>query len=245
MNPADLPSQGCSIDTLISQRWHDGPSWLEQGERLWPTCEAMVNKEVINSESKKTIVTLAVTENSEFDYLANVSSFEKIVRITAWIRCFIQNCKKSDVVLIESTAKRVNWPHGKVVKLSEEKDGVVRLAKIRIKDGDLLRPIQRLYLSEACSPMDEDLRQQIEGQTICDKRDESNISSDSPSLVPDSGEGRPPTSVPQRVNRYGRTLLAPRRLDLQNISFLSVEFQYCGTQSGEYVPKQLNSTRIF
>ncbi|GFS29562.1 uncharacterized protein NPIL_227801 [Nephila pilipes] len=94
-----------------------------------------------------------------------------------------------DVVLIESTAKRVNWPLGKVVHLIEGKDGVVLLAKIRAKHGDLLRPIQRLYPLEVSSPIDEDLHQQIEGHTICDKRDESNISSDSSSLVPDSGEG--------------------------------------------------------
>ncbi|GBL88878.1 hypothetical protein AVEN_158982-1 [Araneus ventricosus] len=43
-----------------------------------------------------------------------------------------------DIVLIESTAKRINWPLGKVVQLIEGKDGVVRLVKIRTKQGDLL-----------------------------------------------------------------------------------------------------------
>ncbi|GFT00565.1 integrase catalytic domain-containing protein [Nephila pilipes] len=84
-----------------------------------------------------------------------------------------------DVVLIESTAKRVNWPLRKVVQLIERKDAEVRLAKIRTNHNDLLRPIQRLYPLEVISSFDEDLRQQIEGHTICDKRDESNISSDS------------------------------------------------------------------
>ncbi|GBL88877.1 hypothetical protein AVEN_158981-1 [Araneus ventricosus] len=83
------------MDTLISQRWHDGPSWLKQDKKLWPISEAMVDKEIINSERKKTIVILAVTENNEFDYLTNVSSFVKIVRITAWIRRFIRNCRNS------------------------------------------------------------------------------------------------------------------------------------------------------
>ncbi|GBN53765.1 hypothetical protein AVEN_128850-1 [Araneus ventricosus] len=95
MNPADLPSRGCSMDTLISERWHDGPSWLKQDKELWPISEAMVDKEIINSERKKTIVTLAATENNEFDYLTNVSSFVKIVRITAWVRRFIRNCRTS------------------------------------------------------------------------------------------------------------------------------------------------------
>ncbi|GBL97760.1 hypothetical protein AVEN_184753-1, partial [Araneus ventricosus] len=95
MNPADLPSRGCSMDTLISERCHDGPSWLRQDKELSPISEVMVDKEIINSERKKTIVTLAVTENNEFDYLTNVSSFVKIVRMTAWIRRFIRNCRNN------------------------------------------------------------------------------------------------------------------------------------------------------
>ncbi|GBN53763.1 hypothetical protein AVEN_128849-1 [Araneus ventricosus] len=118
-----------------------------------------------------------------------------------------------DVVLVESTAKRINWPLGKVVQLIEGKDEVVRLVKIHTKQGDLLRPIQRLYPLEVNSPNDGDLRKLIEGPTICEKS-ECNISSDPSSLVPDSGEELSPTPVPQRVNRYGRTLRVPRRLDL-------------------------------
>ncbi|GFS42180.1 uncharacterized protein NPIL_141961 [Nephila pilipes] len=99
---------------------------------------------------------------------------------------------KRDIVLIESIAKIVKWPLWKVVKLIEGRDGVVLLTKIRTKHGDLLRPIQRLYPLEVSSTIHEDLRQQIEGHTICDKRDENNISSESSSLVPDYGEGLRP-----------------------------------------------------
>ncbi|XP_055933001.1 uncharacterized protein LOC129963022 [Argiope bruennichi] len=93
-NPADLPSRGCSVVTLLSQHWHDGPSWLMQDEKYWAVSEAMVDKKIINSEKKKTIVTLAATKNEEFDYLTNISSFDKIARIIAWIPGFVRNCKK-------------------------------------------------------------------------------------------------------------------------------------------------------
>ncbi|GBM50513.1 hypothetical protein AVEN_160737-1 [Araneus ventricosus] len=104
-------------------------------------------------------------------------------------------------------------PLGKVVQLIEGKDGVVRLVKIRTKQGDLLRPIQRLYPLEVSSSEDGDLRKLIEDPTICEKS-ECNISSDPSSLVKDSGEELSQTSVPQRVSRCGRTLRVPRRLDL-------------------------------
>ncbi|GFS83233.1 uncharacterized protein NPIL_660701 [Nephila pilipes] len=55
----------------------------------------MVDEEIMNSEKKKIIIILTVTKNNAFDYLTNVSVFEKIVRITAWIRNFIENCENS------------------------------------------------------------------------------------------------------------------------------------------------------
>lgn len=118
-----------------------------------------------------------------------------------------------DIVLIESTAKRIKWPLGKVVQLIEGKDGIVRLVKVRTRQGDLLRPIQRLYPLEVSFPVDENLRKQIESPTICDK-DENPNPSDSSSPLPASQEEPSPTSQPRQVNRYGRTLRAPRRLDL-------------------------------
>ncbi|GIY07488.1 hypothetical protein CEXT_3771 [Caerostris extrusa] len=36
LNPADLPSRGCSVNTLIARRWWEGPAWLTEEEELWP-----------------------------------------------------------------------------------------------------------------------------------------------------------------------------------------------------------------
>ncbi|XP_055933002.1 uncharacterized protein LOC129963023 [Argiope bruennichi] len=128
-----------------------------------------------------------------------------------------------DIVLLETTAKRISWPLGKVVKLIKGKDGIVRLVKVRTKQGDLLRPIQRLYPLEVSSPNDRELRKRIEDTVICDEGKGHNPSdSSSPvpvfqeatSPVPVSPEELLPTSQSRRINRYGRTLRAPHRLDL-------------------------------
>lgn len=39
LNPADLPSRGSCIETMISMQWINGPSWLEKNENLWPSSE--------------------------------------------------------------------------------------------------------------------------------------------------------------------------------------------------------------
>lgn len=93
LNPADLPSRGCSLQTLISKKWHEGPLWLKQEQGSWPSTEISPDKEIVNSEKRKTIVSSLTTSAEEFSYFTRISSFEKIVRITAWIRRFINNCK--------------------------------------------------------------------------------------------------------------------------------------------------------
>ncbi|XP_055941924.1 uncharacterized protein LOC129971970 [Argiope bruennichi] len=151
-NPADLPSRGCSAVTLLSQHWHDGPSWLKQDEKHWPVSEAVVDKEIINSEKKKTIVTLAVTKNEEFDYLANISSFEKI--------------RIEDPVICDEGKGHNPSDSSSPVPVSQEIPAPV--------------PV----FQEATLP------------------------------VPVFPEELLPTSQPRRINRYGRTLRAPHRLDL-------------------------------
>ncbi|KAF8795328.1 hypothetical protein HNY73_003191 [Argiope bruennichi] len=48
-------------------------------------------------------------------------------------------------------------------------------------------------------------------------------------------------SQPRRINRYGRTLRAPHRLDLEHF-FFEIEF-HCGeTQGGEYVTKSTSTS---
>ncbi|GIX89493.1 reverse transcriptase [Caerostris extrusa] len=53
LNPADLPSRGCSVNTLITRRWWEGPAWLTEEEELWPISNLNPDKNVVNAEKKK------------------------------------------------------------------------------------------------------------------------------------------------------------------------------------------------
>ncbi|GIX68485.1 reverse transcriptase [Caerostris darwini] len=57
LNPADLPSRGCSVNTLIARRWWEGPAWLTEEEELWPISNLYPDKNVVNAEKKKSVVT--------------------------------------------------------------------------------------------------------------------------------------------------------------------------------------------
>ncbi|GIY05423.1 reverse transcriptase [Caerostris extrusa] len=53
LNPADLPSRGCSVNTLIARRWWEGPAWLTEEEELWPISNLYPGKNVVNAEKEK------------------------------------------------------------------------------------------------------------------------------------------------------------------------------------------------
>lgn len=63
--------------------------------------------------------------------------------------------KEGDVVLVGcEQQKRVVWPLARIVALFPGKDGVSRVAKLRLQDGTLIRPIERLYPLEIDSRED-------------------------------------------------------------------------------------------
>ncbi|XP_051159156.1 uncharacterized protein LOC127280293 [Leptopilina boulardi] len=57
MNPADLPSRGCTPSQLVDSQWWLGPLWLYQPESEWPKGRQEIDEKEIIGERNKTIVT--------------------------------------------------------------------------------------------------------------------------------------------------------------------------------------------
>ncbi|GFT67069.1 integrase catalytic domain-containing protein [Trichonephila clavipes] len=94
LNPADLPSRGCGVVELIASLWWEGPSWLNKPREEWPLSEACPDRATIDSERKRTVASTINYEPKEMDYLSEISSFKKIIRVTAWIYRFYHNLRK-------------------------------------------------------------------------------------------------------------------------------------------------------
>lgn len=78
--------------------------------------------------------------------------------------------KVGDIVMIgDDNRKRINWP--KIEKLIEGRDGVVRVAVLKTKDGILKRPLQRIYPLEICSNdvNGSDMREKVINQPILEE----------------------------------------------------------------------------
>ncbi|GFW58288.1 DUF5641 domain-containing protein [Trichonephila clavipes] len=92
--------------------------------------------------------------------LSEFSKFQKRIRCRKLIHDFRSRFRKEyhgqripghdfkvgDVVIIEEPSKkRVYWPLGKVISLLPGRDGKVRTLKLKCKNSELIRPIQRVY----------------------------------------------------------------------------------------------------
>ncbi|GFX69799.1 integrase catalytic domain-containing protein [Trichonephila clavipes] len=95
MNIADLLSRGCSPRQILNSKWWEGPSWLKQNSEYWPDGEISCEPQEVNVERKK-------TKNANVDLandappllICNVSDYDKMIRVFAWILRFVNNYRK-------------------------------------------------------------------------------------------------------------------------------------------------------
>ena len=92
LNPADMPSRGCSPSQLVKSEWWRGPSWLRAPECDWPSVKQKVDEKEVNSEIKKSaVVAMINTKSSEFIASDYFSTYTKLLRFLAWARRFLKN----------------------------------------------------------------------------------------------------------------------------------------------------------
>ncbi|GFT67882.1 integrase catalytic domain-containing protein [Nephila pilipes] len=73
------------------------------------------------------------------EYLGQLRQYEKKLRNS-------KHLEREDVVLISSdNTKGLDWSLGKVIELFTSPDGNIRLVKLKTKNGEVLRPVLRLY----------------------------------------------------------------------------------------------------
>ena len=94
-NPADIGSRGLLISKMPNV-WWEGPSWLTNSNE-WPTQPVIQLSVESQKEAKpgKQILANTVETTSTFDTLLEKFELHKVLRVTAWVNRFIQNCRHS------------------------------------------------------------------------------------------------------------------------------------------------------
>ena len=79
--------------------WSHGPKWLSKGEDAWPLSESAVTYTTESKVEEKKTAIVMLSEAREVESIANLISIENfsslltLLRVTAWIRRFIYNCR--------------------------------------------------------------------------------------------------------------------------------------------------------
>ncbi|UYV76707.1 hypothetical protein LAZ67_14001843, partial [Cordylochernes scorpioides] len=94
LNPADLPSRGCSVLQLKRTRWWEGPEWLKQPQDHWPKQLFHSDRTLVNLEIDRQVLVTTHARTEVMPWFERFSNFTNIVRINAWIRRFIRNTQK-------------------------------------------------------------------------------------------------------------------------------------------------------
>ena len=92
-NPADIGSREGSVTR--NELWRKGPPWLSNPSE-WPADKRLEATPETKTEAKqvKEIFAIATTERDIYDELLDKYQLHKLLRIGAWIRRFMDRCKK-------------------------------------------------------------------------------------------------------------------------------------------------------
>ena len=113
-NPADLASRGGQIKQ--EKLWKKGPKWLLNKDE-WPKNPVTQSSPTSEAEAKATkeILNVAQTteEADEFDRLLERVDLRRALRVGAWIRRFVHNCRnaerKSGPITTEDITTERSW----------------------------------------------------------------------------------------------------------------------------------------
>ncbi|XP_015376834.1 PREDICTED: uncharacterized protein LOC107171117 [Diuraphis noxia] len=95
INPADCASRGMLPSELINHSLYwCGPRFLYATVDTWDTSATPIPKEQLPDTK---IISLTVGEPSE--WICRFSSYDRMLRVTSWVRRFIFRCKRKDYPL--------------------------------------------------------------------------------------------------------------------------------------------------
>jgi len=141
------------------------------------------------------------------EYLGQLREQTKKIRNT-------REFKVGEIVIVEvPNQKRLNWPLGKILEVFPGKDGTVRLTRVKTKNGELLRPVQRLYALEVQAPLGDNLREKQACEIEHVKKTTPQQDVIHPEELEVSGQNSSPEEKP-KTTRLGRKIRNPQRLNI-------------------------------
>lgn len=128
LNPADLPSRGCSAKQLLLSKWWEGPTWLKNQEN-WPKQNYFIKEDEVYEEKKKEVTTLLNCDNSDdcSSFYTYFSDYQKNLNQIAWLKRFIFNCRN----------------------VNNRREGILTLEEIEDAERVLIKMVQKIEFGDS------------------------------------------------------------------------------------------------
>ena len=146
-NPADCASRGLFPSELIQHElWWNSPDWLKLSHTHWPIQSPTPSSESSSEEERSACLHIVMNCLTPIIPFEHFLSFLCLKRITAWIRRFINNCRRK-------TQNQAKSTYLSTAELSEAENYWVLLTQRRafpeefstLKQGDSLSNSSRLF----------------------------------------------------------------------------------------------------
>ena len=96
VNPADKATRGMSAQQLAADpTWWHGPQFLQDSEDSWPAKEIVVPKELPGELKRRPAMSFLIRKTEQQLDPVNFSAWQRLVRVTAWCRRWLQRRKTS------------------------------------------------------------------------------------------------------------------------------------------------------
>ncbi|KAG8174467.1 hypothetical protein JTE90_024206, partial [Oedothorax gibbosus] len=123
LQPQDLGTRGLLPSQLIDcEHWFRGPPWLLQPMDEFSTFQTpeLVLPETALMEEKKIVVTVARLSSLP-EFITNIASYSKLIRVCAWIRRFIHNARSASLKISDClTSKELYHSIIAIVRVIQE-----------------------------------------------------------------------------------------------------------------------------
>ncbi|XP_062710660.1 uncharacterized protein LOC134288796 [Aedes albopictus] len=152
-NPADVISRGVTpLQLAECSIWWNGPTWLQEDPSAWPKMSSSPEQQYDSvTLEEKPLVTAALQMLPPSEIFIRYSSLLKLVRSTAWILRFANNCRTRNRACRRSevlNAKEHEEALIALVKLAQSECFPVELADLAAKEQ--VKPSSRLHTKDPC-----------------------------------------------------------------------------------------------
>lgn len=121
-NPADIVSRGQLPEALCQNRlWQHGPEFLACSNYEMEVVDSVLPEPL--PEMKTVVAAVVKIDSAVFQFMYDCSDFRKVQRIMAYVRRFVENCRKKDPL------QRVKKVYLTVCELRQACDDIFRLVQ--------------------------------------------------------------------------------------------------------------------